>query len=40
MDTCGTTCNDQNVRAGVKTMSQAALYALIVAESDNDGVIW
>jgi hypothetical protein len=40
MDTCGMTCNDQNTRAGVKTMSQAALYALIVAESDNDGVIW
>jgi hypothetical protein len=40
MDTCGTTCNDKNTRAGVKTMSQAALYALIVAESDNDGVIW
>jgi len=40
MDTCGTTCNDKNARAGVKTMSQAALYALIVAESDNDGVIW
>jgi hypothetical protein len=40
MDTCGTTCNDKNARAGVKTMSQAAVYALIVAESDNDGVIW
>jgi hypothetical protein len=40
MDTCGTTCNDQNARAGVKTISQVALYALIVAESDNDGVIW
>ncbi|MGZ6314256.1 MAG: hypothetical protein ACXWNI_01345 [Candidatus Limnocylindrales bacterium] len=40
MDTCGPTCNDKNARAGVKTMSQAALFALIAAESDNDGVIW
>jgi len=40
MDTCGLTCNDRNVRAGVKTMSQAALYDLIVAESDNDGIMW
>jgi hypothetical protein len=40
MDSCGPTCNDKNTRAGVKTMSQAALLALIMAESDNDGVIW
>jgi hypothetical protein len=40
MDTCGPTCNDKNTRAGVKSMSQAAVYALIAAESDNDGVIW
>jgi hypothetical protein len=40
MDTCGTTCNDKNVRAGVKSMSQAAVFALIMAESDDDGVIW
>ena len=40
MDTCGLTCNDRNVRAGVKTMSQQALYALIAAESDNDGIMW
>ena len=40
MDTCGLTCNDRNVRAGMKTMSQQALYALIVAESDNDGIMW
>ncbi|MGA3058176.1 MAG: hypothetical protein ABSE70_09130 [Candidatus Limnocylindrales bacterium] len=40
MDTCGTTCNDKNARAGVKTMSQAAVFALIMAESDDDGVIW
>jgi hypothetical protein len=40
MDTCGTTCNDRNVRAGVRNMSQAALFSLIKAESDNDGIIW
>ncbi len=40
MDTCGPTCNDKNTRAGVKTMSQAAAFALVMAESDNDGVIW
>ncbi len=40
MDTCGTTCNDRNLRAGARTMSQAALFALIQAESDDDGIIW
>ncbi|HEX7490112.1 MAG TPA: hypothetical protein VF337_00220 [Candidatus Limnocylindrales bacterium] len=40
MDTCGVTCNDQNTRAGVRNISQAALFALIVAESDNDGIMW
>jgi hypothetical protein len=40
MDTCGLTCNDRNMRAGVRSMDQAALFALIVAESDNDGIIW
>jgi hypothetical protein len=40
MDTCGVACNDRNVRSGVRTMSQAALYALTVAESDNDGIMW
>jgi hypothetical protein len=40
MDTCGVTCNDRNVRAGVKAMSQSALFSLIVAESDNDGIMW
>jgi hypothetical protein len=40
MDTCGTTCNDQNTRGGVRNISQAALFALIVAESDNDGIMW
>ncbi len=40
MDTCGPTCNDKNVRGGVRSMSQAALFALIMAESDGDGVIW
>jgi hypothetical protein len=40
LDTCGLTCNDRGVRAGVSTMSQAAVYALIEAESDNDGILW
>lgn len=40
MDTCGTTCNDKNTRGGVRAMSQSDLFALIVSESDNDGVIW
>jgi hypothetical protein len=40
MDTCGVTCNDQNIRAGVRNISKAALFALIQAESDNDGIIW
>ena len=40
MDTCGTTCNDRNMRSGVRTMSQAGLFSLIQAESDNDGIMW
>ena len=40
MDTCGTTCNDRNVRAGVRSMDQAALFSLIAAESDDDGIMW
>jgi hypothetical protein len=40
MDTCGVTCNDQNTRAGVRNISKAALFALIEAESDNDGIMW
>jgi hypothetical protein len=40
MDTCGTTCNDKNTRAGVANISQSALYSLIVAESDDDGIMW
>jgi hypothetical protein len=40
MDTCGITCNDRNMRAGVRTMSQSALFALIQAEPDDDGIMW
>jgi hypothetical protein len=40
MDTCGVACNDQNARGGVRSISQAALFALIAAESDNDGIMW
>ena len=40
MDTCGLTCNNRNVRGGVGNISQSALFALIRAESDNDGILW
>ena len=40
MDTCGTTCNDANARSGVSIISQATLYQLIAAESDDDGIMW
>ena len=40
MDTCGTTCNDRNIRSGVRPMSQAGLFSLIQAESDDDGIMW
>ena len=40
MDTCGTTCNDRSVRSGVGKIGQAALFALIRAESDDDGIMW
>ena len=40
MDTCGLTCNDRNMRAGVRTISQANLFSLIQAEPDDDGIMW
>ena len=40
LDTCGLRCNDRNLRVGVRNMSQAALFALIRDESDNDGIMW
>lgn len=40
MDTCGVRCNDRSLRVGVRNMSQAALFALIRDESDNDGIMW
>jgi hypothetical protein len=40
MDTCGATCNDRSMRAGARPMSQAALFSLIQAESDDDGIMW
>jgi hypothetical protein len=40
IDTCGKGCNSTGVRSGVGHIGQAALYALIRAESDNDGIIW
>jgi hypothetical protein len=40
IDTCGVSCSDSNTRSGVSTVSQATLYALILAESDDDGIMW
>jgi hypothetical protein len=40
MDTCGATCNDSNERSSVASIDQASLYALILAESDDDGIMW
>jgi hypothetical protein len=40
MDTCGITCNDRNMRAGVRTISQSSLFSLIQAEVDDDGIMW
>jgi hypothetical protein len=40
MDTCGVTCNDRTVRSGVGSIGQDALFSLIGAESDNDGIMW
>jgi hypothetical protein len=40
MDTCGLLCNDRNVRAGVRSVGQSALFSLIRAESDDDGIMW
>lgn len=40
MDTCGLTCNDRNMRAGMRTISQSNLFSLIQAEPDDDGIMW
>ncbi len=40
IETCGKGCNSSGTRSGVGRISQAALYALIRAESDNDGILW
>ena len=40
IDTCGPSCNDRNMRAGRGIIRQSALFSLIGAESDNDGIIW
>jgi hypothetical protein len=40
MDTCGLTCNDRGVRGRVMNIGQTALFSLIQAESDDDGIIW
>ncbi len=40
VDTCGPGCNNTGDAAGVYTVSQATMVALLVAETDHDGLIW
>lgn len=40
MDTCGPGCNSTGLSVGVRTISQAALWTLMQAETDDDGIIW
>lgn len=40
IDSCGPGCNNTGSAAGVYTVSQAALWALLGAETDHDGIIW
>jgi hypothetical protein len=40
IDTCGPGCNNSGNPAGVYTVSQQALWALLGAETDHDGIIW
>jgi hypothetical protein len=40
MDTCGPGCNSTGLAVGVRTISQAALWTLMRAETDDDGIIW
>jgi hypothetical protein len=39
-DTCGPGCNNTGDAAGVYTVSQATMVALLAAETDGDGLIW
>src|SRR5450759_4107938 len=40
IDTCGPGCNNSGAPAGVYTVSQQTLWALVGAETDHDGIIW
>jgi hypothetical protein len=40
IDTCGPGCNNTGSAAGVYTVSQTTLWALLGAETDRDGIIW
>jgi hypothetical protein len=40
IDTCGPGCNNSGAPAGVNTVSQQTLWALLGAETDHDGIIW
>lgn len=40
MDTCGPGCNSSGLSVGVRTISQTALWTLMRAETDDDGIIW
>ena len=40
VDTCGPGCNNTGRAAGVYTVSQATMWALLLAETDNDGILW
>jgi hypothetical protein len=40
IDTCGPGCNNSGNPAGVYTVSQQTLWALLGAETDHDGIIW
>jgi hypothetical protein len=40
IDTCGPGCNNSGNPAGVYTVSQTAVWALLGAETDHDGIIW
>jgi hypothetical protein len=40
IDTCGPGCNNSGAAAGVYTVSQKTLWALLGAETDHDGIIF
>lgn len=40
IDTCGPGCNNTGAAAGVYTVTQKGLWALLGAETDHDGIIW